>query len=340
MKALGYASLKSIYNLMDDAKNALGLSPAKREAMAVNGFDPAARKHAGIVGLLSKAPVAESQEDADKAVEAAIEVFCAPKLQEGAKRKESVKNPNIVKNRIVSQIASFVRKCAEQDRERLRLVREDLRPKCYLINDQVDLFASEMADEVIDEYFDFASRSTRRHFPAISGWVVMDTNNPDWLRVVLVSNMSGALSYSLTLTFVSTKTTDPVISVSTSASMTFKQVNSNLNEYNLASNVALVQQQDQTGKNKPCSIAASDLFKSSYVLTARCALIKPADAGEMLRIGNTNSRCCLPIGVGQIACRTILNWFQLARSLHRSTMPRLQVCVQRNCMEGLFGLAE
>jgi hypothetical protein len=117
-------------------------------------------------------------------------------------------------------------------------------------------------------------------FPPIAGWIIKDPNNLDWLRIVLASNMSGASSYSLILTFVSTHTSDPAISVSTSASLTFQQLTSNLNEYNLASSVALVQQKDSAGKVKACSFTASDLFKSSYTLTARCALIQPAVAGD------------------------------------------------------------
>jgi hypothetical protein len=70
--ALGYTSLKSVYNLIEDALLADELGPELRNAMVARGYDPAARKNKEIVKSLIVKRGLQPSDDASKLVNSEI----------------------------------------------------------------------------------------------------------------------------------------------------------------------------------------------------------------------------------------------------------------------------
>ena len=98
--ALGYKSLKSLYNLMHDAELADKLNYATREAMVALGIDPASRKWAKLVNMLLQEPSFEGPEDAYTAVKVAHAEFLATRKQQSEERRRLALNPEEFKRRI------------------------------------------------------------------------------------------------------------------------------------------------------------------------------------------------------------------------------------------------
>ena len=108
VKAIGYTELKSVYNLMRDAKLADKLGDARRTAMVDRGYDPAARKYAGIARELLPAPRGERPEDADAAVDIAIGKYRASKDRRSVENRQSATDPKAFELKIAGQFTGRI----------------------------------------------------------------------------------------------------------------------------------------------------------------------------------------------------------------------------------------
>lgn len=107
-EALGYGSLKSLYNLMDDTKLARKLGPARRNALVALGIDPASRKYAELVKTLLPAPPSESPQNAEAAVTVAHAKFLADRKQRSDRRRRLAGDPQEFRRRIADQLTERI----------------------------------------------------------------------------------------------------------------------------------------------------------------------------------------------------------------------------------------
>jgi protein gp37 len=136
--ALGYRSLKSLYNLMADADLAHQLGARRREALVALGVDPASRKYAELVKALLPAPPSESPQNAEAAVTAAHSKFLADRKPRSELRKTLAGDPQEFKRkiaeRLVGTIVGFTNHVQGQD-------------PTTVFNDIAELVRAQLADE-------------------------------------------------------------------------------------------------------------------------------------------------------------------------------------------------
>lgn len=115
MEALGYKSLKSVYNLMHDARVARKLGGATCKALVDRGYDPASRKYASIANELLKLQKGRELASVETAVETAIRHYKEQKQQS----KWTAADPETFKSRIAirvaGQIVSFAKRAQAQE---------------------------------------------------------------------------------------------------------------------------------------------------------------------------------------------------------------------------------
>jgi protein gp37 len=117
--ALGYKSLKSLYNLMADADLAHQLGAPRREALVALGIDPASRKYAELVRALLPAPPSESTQDTRGAVTVAHARFRDDRNQQAERQQRLAVDPQEFKRKVADQlfgtIVSFTKHAQGQD---------------------------------------------------------------------------------------------------------------------------------------------------------------------------------------------------------------------------------
>jgi hypothetical protein len=100
--ALGYTSLKSVYNLIEDAQLADELGPDLRNAMVARGYDPAARKNKEIVKSLIVKRGLQPSDDASELVDAEI---AARSKNEDSQDAASIAE---LEEKLIARISKFI----------------------------------------------------------------------------------------------------------------------------------------------------------------------------------------------------------------------------------------